>query len=994
MIFERQDYQQECIGNIISVLEDFDFDTHNAENLKNCLNKFYTTHTMPLKNLSNKLNLDILMETGTGKTFTYLNLIFELHRNFKQNKFIIFVPRKAILESVKQNIKLTKDYFYTQYNKHLKAYVYSDTKSQSAIINHYIKNTDELSVLILTNSAIDKKDNILNRSSEALFNVESIFTNIANLKPISIIDEPHLLKGEAFNKYFSQINSLYFRFGATFPKEKEYELSNIVYCLDSMSAFNNYLVKQIHTHTIIQDNDNPYLIRANSKERYAIFSYFVNGVEKQKRINLNQDLGDLDSKFRGSCLTRITKDKVYLDNGEIIQTKRGYVLQESEITLLLQKAIDLHFEKEVALFQRGIKALSLFFIPSIEDFRGEEPFIKKEFERIYKQKREEVLRQNLSQDYRDYLKNDFDEENVLRVHQGYFSGDSLNITKKKESNKENIEASDIKMILEEKEKILSFKTPLRFIFSVWALQEGWDNPNIFTLTKLANSSSDTSRHQQVGRGLRLCVNNEGKRITHSFMDYNDNEFFAINYLDMIVSSEERGFIEGLQKEIEDSSFSLSSDILNRDFLKHLNLNERQIDRLLMKLEDLGCLEFDLDNDLYRIIAPIYEAMQNDTIKELLGEHYSKILEAFKPRENKRDYVTDANKTNEKINIKQNLAKEFKELWQSINVQARIVYKNINQTHLIESIVESFNAKSISKEHILYEKKVYDSKNNRIITEKIESIGIKDYSHTLHKNLPQLLIEFAKASQKRSNEELPLQFLLEIYNHPQLNRQSFINSPKAAFQALQDCIKEELHKNLLQSVSYDFSQNTFSNQRFQILYFADGTPKPSIEKHILGKYIAKNNGQDCLPSDKYLYDKVVCDSKIEEEISLENTISLSDSNSILNHQIEVFAKLPKLSIPTPYKNYEPDFAYLLKDNKGQKIFFVCESKGYEREEDIPEPERKKIDYAEKFFEKLSKSMQDRNIKVLFHTRINKQSLLQVLQEVMQKAEFSKESENDK
>ena len=332
MIFERQDYQQECIGNIISVLEDFDFDTHNAENLKNCLNKFYTTHTMPLKNLSNKLNLDILMETGTGKTFTYLNLIFELHRNFKQNKFIIFVPRKAILESAKQNIKLTKDYFYTQYNKHLKAYVYSDTKSQSAIINHYVKNTDELSVLILTNSAIDKKDNILDRSSEALFNVESIFTNIANLKPISIIDEPHLLKGEAFNKYFSQINSLYFRFGATFPKEKEYELSNIVYCLDSMSAFNNYLVKQIHTHTIIQDNDNPYLIRANSKERYAMFSCFVNGVEKQKRINLNQDLGDLDSndfcknepKGENPTISDITIERVKRAGAKIAKEHRHF----------------------------------------------------------------------------------------------------------------------------------------------------------------------------------------------------------------------------------------------------------------------------------------------------------------------------------------------------------------------------------------------------------------------------------------------------------------------------------------------------------------------------------------------------------------------------------------------------------------------------------------------------------------------------------------------
>ncbi|RDU61381.1 DEAD/DEAH box helicase family protein [Helicobacter sp. MIT 14-3879] len=988
MIFERQDYQQECIGNVISVLEDFDFSAHNAENLKNCLNRFYTTHPMPLKNLSHKLNLDILMETGTGKTFTYLNLIFELHFNFKQNKFIIFVPRKAILESVKQNIKLTKDYFYTQYNKHLKAYVYSDTKSQSAIINHYIKNSDELSVLILTNSAIDKEGNILNKSSEGLFNTESIFANIANLKPISIIDEPHLLKGEAFNKYFSKINSLYFRFGATFPKEKEYCLSNVIYCLDSMSAFNHYLVKQIRTHTIIQDNDSPYLIKANSKERNAIFSYFINGVEKQKRINLNQDLGDLDSKFRGICLTKITKDKVYLENGEVIQTKKGYVLQEREITSLLQKAIDLHFEKEIALFKKGIKALSLFFIPNIEDFRGEKPFIKQEFERIYKQKREEVLKQELPKDYRDYLKEDFDKDNVLRVHQGYFSGDSLKMAKKKESNKENIEASDIKMILEEKEKILSFNTPLRFIFSVWALQEGWDNPNIFTLTKLANSSSDTSRHQQVGRGLRLCVNSEGKRITHSFVDYNDSEFFDINYLDMIVSSEERGFIEDLQREIEDSSFSLSSDILDREFLKHLGLNERQIDRLLIKLEDLGALEFDCDNDLYKIIAPIYEEIQDESIKKLLGESYAKILEAFKPRENKHEYVINANKSNEQVSIKQSLAKEFKELWQSINAQAKIVYENIKEEHLIESIIDSFNAKSIPKEQIFYEKKVYESKNNRIITQKLESIATKDYLPTLHKNLPQLLIEFAKASQKRSSEELPLVFLIRLYNHPKLNKQGFANSPKVAFQVLQDCIKEELHKNLLQSVSYDFSQNTFSNERFQILYFADGTPKPSIERHKLGKYIAKDKqGFDYPPSEHYLYDKAVCDSKIEEEISLESNNTLIDSYSN-HHKIEVFAKLPKLSIPTPYKNYEPDFAYLLKNDSGQKIFFVCESKGYDKESDIPEPEQKKIDYARVFFKKLGESMQNKNIKVLFSPRINKQNLLQVLQEVMQKSNEKK------
>ena len=180
MIFEKQDYQQECIENISSILQNFDF--KKQDNLKECLQEFYKSTSLPTHNIDDKLHLDILMETGTGKTFTYLNLIFELNKQFKQNKFIIFVPRKAILESVKQNITLTKDYFYSEYKKHLKAYTYTDSKSQSLIINHYIKNEDELSVLILTNSAIDKKGNLLNKNNESLFNTQSIFENIAELK--------------------------------------------------------------------------------------------------------------------------------------------------------------------------------------------------------------------------------------------------------------------------------------------------------------------------------------------------------------------------------------------------------------------------------------------------------------------------------------------------------------------------------------------------------------------------------------------------------------------------------------------------------------------------------------------------------------------------------------------------------------------------------------------------------------------------------------------
>ena len=957
MIFEKQDYQQDCINNIINLLKDFDFKKHDANNLKEVFNNFLKDKVSAF-GLSDKLNIDILMETGTGKTFTYLNLIFEINKIYKQNKFIIFVPRKAILESVKQNIKLTKDYFYNQYKKHLKTYVYSDIKSLSAIVNHYIKNKEELSVLILTNSSIDKSANILNRNSESLFNTQSIFENIAELKPISIIDEPHLLKGEAFSKYFNKIKTLYFRFGATFPKDSDFSLSNVAYCLDSISAFRNYLVKQIRVHTIGRDNQSPFLLSTNTKIKQAIFSYFNSGIEKQTKIYIGEDLGKLDLRFKGISLNKISQDKVYLSNGEIIEKQKTYKLENNEITNLLNKAIDLHFEKEEKLFKDNIKALSLFFIPNIEDFRGEKPFIKEEFERLYKQKRAKILKQDLSKEYRDYLEKDFDKDFNLKVHEGYFSGDI--------KNKEDREANGVKMILEEKEKLLSFDYPLRFIFSVWALQEGWDNPNIFTLTKIASSSSDTSRHQQVGRGLRICVNNEGKRINHKYLNYNDNEFFDINYLDMLISGEERGFIEGLQREIIEASFTLGGDILDRDSLIKLGLNQREVGRFTMTLEDLRLIEFDEDNDNYKIVSSIYDGIaENETIKNLLKDKFYRILEAFKEPTNKHSQIINSNKKEEKIKIKKNLAKEFKELWQTINKRAILTYNNINKDILLKEITKRFNNEKIEKEKIIYEKKVYDTKHNKIITEEVKSFAIKDYSKIL--KIEDLILDFS------NDEGIPIKFLIEIYNN--LNKENFINSPKKAFETLKYIIKEELHKNLLLSVSYDFCENSFSNSSFingyDILYNKDGTPKEDIEKFKLGRYITK----DKKPSENYLYEKAVWDSKIEEEVILEENRLIDDKT------LEVFAKLPKFKIPTPYKDYEPDFAYLLKNKNNQKIFFVCETKGYDKESDIPEDEMQKINYAKKFFECLNNNLKREDIKVIYRTRINKENLIEVIQKAM-------------
>ncbi|EDN2480000.1 DEAD/DEAH box helicase [Campylobacter jejuni] len=945
MIFEKQEYQVKCIDNIITLLKNFDF--KRQDNLKECLKEFYKSTFLPMQNISDKLNLDILMETGTGKTFTYLNLIFELHKIYKQNKFIIFVPRKAILESVRQNIELTKTYFYSEYQKYLKAYYYSDSKSQNAIINHYISNKNELSILVLTNSAIDKKANLLNQQNENLFNLKSVFENIIDLKPISIIDEPHLLKGKAFNEYFSKINSLYFRFGATFPKEKDYELSNMIYCLDSISAFKEYLVKQVKVHTLGINTNNIFLKVYKNKK--AIFTYTLNGIEREETIKLQ----DSFSLLNNAILTQVKDNKAYFSNEAIIEKKESYVLNNDEIKELLKKAIDLHFEKEEKLFKKGIKALSLFFIPNITDFRGENPFIKNTFEELYKEKRKEILKLNLDVRYKEYLEKDFDEAGNLRVHQGYFSGDKGSPDEK--------EANGVKLILEEKEKLLSFDTSLRFIFSVWALQEGWDNPNIFTLTKLSNSSSQISIHQQVGRGLRLCVNDKGKRITHNYLDFDDNQFYDINYLDILVSAREVDYIENLQKEVLDSSFRFDSQTLEKNFLENL-LNVDLASDLIYLLKKSKLISFNEEQNNYKILSPIYESIKdNEEFKELLGDKFDKFLNIFKENSNNtHKQIIDAKNQDNKVKIRTHLAKDFKELWEKINKKAQIIYQNINEQNIIDEVILAFNALNIEKERVYYERKLFDAKQNSIITEEIKTLEEIDYKKSLYQEIQNLLLNFSKV------EKFPLVFLLKIYE--KLDKTKFENSPKKAFNSLKNIIKDKIHHSLLHSINYEFSLHAFSNSYENLI--ENGEFKESIAMQKLGRY-----KDDEEPAKNYLYESVIYDSNIEKEIIKEN------HEIIETKTIKVFAKLPKLSIPTPYKNYEPDFAYFLEDQKGKKIFFVCESKGYDKESDIALNERKKIDYARVFFQKLDKNLKDENIKIIFNTRINKQKLIHCINEVL-------------
>lgn len=980
MIFETQQYQQDCINNIVTLLKDFDFDTHDTQSLQKCFKNFYSHTPQPIQTLSDRKNIDILMETGTGKTFTYLNTIFELHKHYFQNKFIIFVPRKAIAESVKQNINLTKEYFYAQYSKHLKAYYYSDEKSLSNIINGYIKNEDELSVLILTNSSIDKgeannqdsKDgkkkrnlstNILRREHEKLFSNATILDKIVELKPICFIDEPHLLKGEKFDEVFQSFQTLYFRFGATFPTEDPHKLSNLVYCLDSISAFRAYLVKQIYIHTLFESTHTPKLIESRPKDRYCIFSYMLENITYKTSVLFGEDIGEKlhYPKWKGKEITRAKPNSVILNNGEeISKLSSSYVLDDSQIQNLIAKAIDLHFEKEQKLFEKGIKIkpLCLFFIPHIDDFRGENPRIKNLFETLYIHKREQVLSNpDLSEDYKEYLAKDFNDKGELCVAEGYFSGDK--------GTKDDKEAQGVKLILEEKEKLLSTKTPLRFIFSVWALQEGWDNPNIFTLVKLASSTSSTSRHQQIGRGLRLAVNQEGKRITHTYCNGDDNLFYDINALDVLISGEEGLFIEELQKEIEDTSFVFNGETIQVEALEKIIKNKIKTMQFIIKLNELGAVDSNECDDKITCTKPIFPILkenENVFLEIFNKETFNSILNFFKPSSNKRNQTNDANRKKLTAGIRKELAEEFHTLWKSINQKAIIVYKDIQTQELIDSIAKAFNSISINTESIKVVSKHYNPQNGNIERVKEEILSNKTYEDKAL--MMNNLIEFAKS------EKLPLSFLLQVYQS--LDKNKFSTNPKQSFQQLKDIIKDEIHSSIIQSISYDFIQTQISTQ--DLLYDSQGKPKESILCEKLGRHI----DEESKPQENYLYDKVVYDSQIEL------TAITQDPKHINDLTIQVYAKLPKFSIPTPYKNYEPDFAYLINTQSNQKIFLICETKGYASERDIPPAEQKKIDYAKKFFQKLQEHL-GQSVKIHFKTRISKQELTDLLQNITTQGE---------
>ena len=939
MVFEQQPYQEECIKDIMNSLKNDNVAYPLTVNHDNLIND------KPVFRDENRI--DISMETATGKTFVYLQTIFEMHKKFNLNKFIIIVPKTAILLGVRQTIEYTKQYFYNMYKKKLNYIVYPKEDGINKIVQNFI-NSNDLSIILLTNSAFNKNDNQLNKAHQSV-RESSVLEGVINQKPVVIMDEPHLLAGRQTSKYLNDISrtALFMRFGATFQKNKDV-LSNVVYMLDSVSAHRKKLVKTIQVSTIYTRSkiSNVHAVSARPGKSYDI-TYMFNDLPCKKTVGLGQDLGAVTgiTEYSGMHATKITAKTIYIGNAEL--PVGNYSLTDSEIREMVGQTIKVHFEHEEKRFEQGIKTLSLFFIPHIADFNetetNEQPRIKKIFEELYEKERKKVCRKTRNTDYLEYLKKDY-ATGKLYVHDGYFS------TKGK--NEEERVAGGVDLILNKKKELLSFDEPLRFVFSVWALQEGWDNPNVFNICKLSPSSMDTTRRQQVGRGLRIAVNQQGKRQTESYLAGHKRHFRDVNVLNMIVSAQESEFVNQLQEEIVNGSSSVVGSIITFEKLISIGLSRSDAHLLLFVLLKHGVIDEAGNRN-----TNVYDFMQaNKAQFAMLEGNLDDILEKF---QDVSDVVIDANKSRKMIKIASKRWNEFKELWEAISRRATITYKDVNEDEIIRDVSEAFNKTNIPlvQTTIVTHEQV-DGIGNFVA--RGEAAG-KRASYFKNNNLSQFIFSIAQERGK----ELPLRFMLKLFN--KIDVKKIKRNPDFSKEVLSALLKNSITGAILEKVEYEFAETTVYANKLQDEH---GNSIKQLPLSDLGRHISPEN-----PPDNFLYDTLIWDSAIERYNIMNDPRELNIGNG-KSKRITVFAKLPAIYIPLPDGTYSPDFAYVIEQDDSKCLFLVVETKGYSTEAPLKDEEKDKISYGKRFFESLQKQM-PKHIEVRYRMRLENQRLVDIV-----------------
>lgn len=724
------------------------------ENIKLIQGNNNITPSKELIDGQGKCSLDIEMETGTGKTYVYIKTMFELNKQYGWNKFIIIVPSVAIREGVKKSLETMEEHFMSQYGKKARYFIY-DSKNLTKIDD--FAKSNEINVMIINNQAFAKSLNeeknkegrggdkgaLIIYSERDEFGSRKPIDVIAKTNPILILDEPQKLNGPATQKAMKRFNPLFsVNYSATHKQEH-----NEVYRLDAIDAYNHKLVKKIEVKGIE-------VVNLKGIDGYLYCDSFVTSKNKPPMVKL-----EFEQQLKSGTVKRVLRNCAYgdnlyeLSNGMLqyegykisdidandtgcVRFTNGEELHGGEVANNSQEMSDLrrvqiretiksHFEKEEQLFAQGIKTLSLFFIDEVAKYRlYDEDGTQKlgEYGKIFEEEYQKIFRDRMQELYQtpygEYLRNMA--ADVSAVHTGYFSIDKKghSVDSKCERGKDTSnDESAYDLIMRNKEALLSFNNPVRFIFSHSALREGWDNPNVFQICTLKQSNSNVNKRQEVGRGMRICVNQQGERMDESVCGANVH---VVNKLTVIASESYADFVDSLQDEIKKALYERPEKVSIEYFFGRVvkvgdetyKIEGEQARQIVKYLDRHDYLD---DDD--RITEKYKQDAANGTLEPVqdklkdIEPAVHVLIKSLYDKDSLKDMITNGNQTTveNKLNNKNFEKQEFQELWKRINRKCAYTVK-IDSNVLIDKAVAAIDAK-LQVTQTLYTLSVGYQKNN-------------------------------------------------------------------------------------------------------------------------------------------------------------------------------------------------------------------------------------------------------------------------------------------
>ena len=923
-----------------------------------------------------KLNLDVEMETGTGKTYCYIKTIFEMNKRFGWSKFIVMVPSVAIREGVSESLKNTADHFAEAYKKKVRFFIYNSKRlhelegfSSDAGINVMIINIQAFNARGADNRRIyDELDDFQSRRP-----IDIISSN----RPILILDEPQKMEGSATMEALPKFKPLMIlRYSATHKTQH-----NRIHRLDALDAYNQKLVKKIavrgiqtrglagtnaylYLESIEISNKAPPMARIEMEVRLA-----SGEIKRQlKRLEFGRDLHTVSGKldqYRGFTISQIdfNQDAVEFTNGVTLTAgdATGDVSEHDIRRIQIRETIKSHFDKEKQLFAQGIKVLSLFFIDEVVKYRDYSRADEKgEYARVFEQEYSLLKDEYLSElaleneGYRAFLERDL----VSKVHEGYFSVDKQkrlvdpDIKKTGEEKGLSDDADAYDLILKNKGRLLSQSEPVRFIFSHSALREGWDNPNVFVICMLKHSDNNISRRQEVGRGLRLAVDQNGDR-----MD-NPATVHDINVLTVVTSESYKEFVAGLQQEMADTLSARPRRATEEYFTgKVLRAESGQVEITPQMAKQIYryLAKNDYTDDADGITETYHKAKEAGTLAGLpeeLKPYTDQIINLIDSvfDDSKLPKIGDDRKP--KTNpLNDNFSrKEFLELWSRINRKA--VYKvDFDSGELVRKAISVLDSE-LRVTPLQYT--VQRGEQNAAVT-----VGELRAGEAFN------LIDTATESGGTVHSDVTYDLLGKVAEDTQLTRKTvaqvltgiqaatfgqFRQNPEHFITEAGRLINEQKATAIIEKLNYDAVEERYETDIFTAAQTGQDFSRATAKlKH-------------------HIYDYCMVDSAVERQF-------VGDLDT--SEEVVVYAKLPRgFLIPTPVGDYNPDWAISFKRGTVKYIYFVAETKGSMSSMKLRQIEDTKIKCAKKFFAEINQSIDADKVKYDVVTNYGK--LMEIVQ----------------